>query len=67
MKVESTDSLSIPEKILQTLFLSLEGQTGFGEVIISQLKVLAEHDELAKADKVTAVLKTDAGGPDEAH
>jgi len=67
MTDEGPDSLSIPEKILQTLFLSLEGQEGFGQDIIAQLTALAEQDELAKADKVTAVLKTDAGGPDEAH
>jgi hypothetical protein len=51
------DSISIPDTILQTLFLSLEGQEGFDKEIISQLRALAERGELTKVEKVTNVLK----------
>ena len=50
------DTVSIPDKILQTLFSSLEGQEGFDKEIIAQLCTLAEQNELTKIEKVTSVL-----------
>lgn len=67
MAEEIHDSISIPDKILQKLFLSLEGQEGFDNSVISQLRELAEQGDLTKADKVTVVLKTDTGDANEAH
>jgi hypothetical protein len=61
------DSISIPDKILHTLFLSLKDQDGFDNEIISQLRALAERNELTKVEKVTNVLKIDKGGKVEAH
>jgi len=56
------DSMSIPDKILQTLFSSLENQDGFDKEIISQLRVLGERNELTKVEKVIAAIKNDKGG-----
>lgn len=55
------NSISITDQILQTLFSSLENQEGFDNEMISQLRDLAERDELTKVDKVTTVLKKDKG------
>lgn len=65
MAEEINDSISIPEKILQTLFSGLLGQEGFDQNIISRLQELSEQGKLTKVDEVTAVLKTDAGGINE--
>jgi hypothetical protein len=61
------DSISIPDKILQTLFSSLENQAGFDNEMISQLRALAERNELTKVENVTAVLKKEKGENDETH
>ena len=61
------DSISIPDKILQTLFSSLENQDGFDKEIISQLRALGERNELTKVEKVTSALKNDKGGNNETH
>ena len=59
------DSISIPDKILQTLYSRLEGQEGFDKEIIAQLRALAERNELTKIERVTSVLKKDKGGNDD--
>ena len=59
--------ISIPDKILQTLFSSLENQDGFDIEIITQLRTLADRNELTKVEKVTAILKNDKGGNNETH
>jgi len=61
------DPLSIPDKILQTLFSSLEGQEGFDEGIIFQLRALAEQNELTKIEEVSPGLKIDKGRNDDYH
>lgn len=61
------DPISIPEKILQTLFKNLEKQEGFDQSIICQLRALADQDELTKVEKVISALKTDTGGNNEAR
>ncbi len=61
------DPISIPEKILQTLFLNLEGQEGFDQDIIAELKVLAGKDQLGDAESITAILKNEKGDNNASH
>jgi O-phosphoseryl-tRNA(Cys) synthetase len=57
MTEKRPSSISIPDQILEALFLGLENQDGFNNDLIEQLRELAKRDELNKLEKVSNVLK----------
>ena len=67
MTKQKTNSISLTDQILDTLFSSLENQDGFDNDLIGRLRDMAKREELTKSVKITNVLSTTTGGNDEAH
>ncbi|UCE07285.1 MAG: hypothetical protein JSW07_04425 [bacterium] len=65
MKEEETNNISLVEKILNTMFESIETKDEFDEASIKKIKELISKDELHKFKKISDAIKPNEGEDNE--